>query len=46
MEGVFQIPIMSRGENAIVELRNDTAAPCQFSSCDWVGLLTGQARSL
>ena len=46
MEGVFQIPIMSRGENAIVELRNNTAAPCQFSSCDWVGLLTGQAKSL
>lgn len=45
-EGVFQIPIASRGENCIVELRNSTANPCKFSTCEWVGLLTSQARSL
>ena len=45
-EGVFQIPISSRGENCIVELRNSTANPCKFSTCEWVGLVTSQARSL
>ena len=45
-EGVFRIPIFSRGENAIIELQNDTPHPCQFSTCEWVGLITGQARSL
>ena len=45
-DGVFRIPILSRGENAIVEIQNDTAHPCKFSSCEWVGLMTGQARSL
>lgn len=45
-EGVFRIPINSRGENCVVELLNDTAHPCKFSSCEWVGLMTGQARSL
>ncbi len=45
-EGVFQIPISSRGENCIVELKNSTANPCKFSTCEWVGLVTSQARSL
>ncbi len=45
-EGVFRIPINSRGENCVVELLNDTPHPCKFSSCEWVGLMTGQARSL
>lgn len=45
-EGVFQIPIASRGENCVVELRNSTAHPCKFSTCEWVGLLASQARSL
>ena len=45
-EGVFQIPIASKGENCIVELHNDTVHPCKFSTCEWVGLLTSQARSL
>jgi hypothetical protein len=45
-EGVFRIPILSRGENAIVEIQNDTPHPCKFSTCEWVGLVTGQARSL
>jgi hypothetical protein len=43
---VFRIPINSRGENCVVELLNDTPHPCKFSSCEWVGLMTGQARSL
>lgn len=45
-EGVFRIPIASRGENAIIELQNDTPHPCQFSTCEWVGLITGQARGI
>lgn len=45
-EGVFRIPILSRGENAIVEIQNDTPHPCKFSTCEWVGLVTGQARGL
>lgn len=45
-EGVFQIPIASKGENCIVEIHNDTVHPCKFSTCEWVGLLTSQARSL
>lgn len=45
-EGVFQIPIASKGENCIVELKNSTANPCKFSTCEWVGLVTSQARSL
>jgi hypothetical protein len=45
-EGVFQIPIQSQGENCIVEIHNDTIHPCKFSTCEWVGLLSSQARSL
>lgn len=45
-EGVFRIPMLSRGENAIVEIQNDTPHPCKFSTCEWVGLVTGQARGL
>ena len=45
-EGVFQIPIASKGENCVVELHNDTVHPCKFSTCEWVGLVTSQARSL
>jgi hypothetical protein len=45
-EGVFQIPIASKGENCIVEIHNDTVHPCKFSTCEWVGLLSSQARSL
>lgn len=45
-EGVFQIPIASKGENCIVELHNNTVHPCKFSTCEWVGLVTSQARSL
>jgi hypothetical protein len=45
-EGVFQIPIASKGENCIVEIHNDTIHPCKFSTCEWVGLVTSQARSI
>jgi len=45
-EGVFNIPIMSRGERCMVEIHNNTPHPCKFSTCEWVGLLTGKARSL
>ena len=45
-EGVFTIPILSKGENCIVELHNASALPCKFSTCEWIGLLTGKARSL
>ena len=45
-EGVFRIPIASKGENCIVEIHNDTIHPCKFSTCEWVGLLSSQARSM
>jgi len=45
-EGVFNIPIMSRGERCMVEIHNETPHPCKFSTCEWVGLITGKARSL
>jgi hypothetical protein len=43
-EGVFNIPILSAGDRAIVELHNDTAMPCKFSTCEWIGLVTGRAQ--
>ena len=45
-EGVFNIPIMSKGEQCIVELQSDRPHPCKFSTCEWVGLLTGRSRAL
>ena len=45
-EGVFNIPIMSRGEQCMVEIRNSSPHPCKFSTCGWVALITGRARSL
>jgi hypothetical protein len=45
-EGIFSIPIMSEGRRAKVELRNDTARPCKFTTCEWVGLITGRARGM
>ncbi len=45
-EGVFTIPVLSKGENCIVELHNASALPCKFSSCEWIGLITGKARSM
>ena len=45
-EGVFSVPIMSRGERCNVEIKNDTPHPCKFSTCEWVALITGKARAL
>jgi hypothetical protein len=45
-EGVFNIPVMSRGEQCTVELRNSTPHPCKFSTCEWVAVITGRARSM
>jgi hypothetical protein len=45
-EGVFTIPVMSRGERCMVELHNDTPHPCKFSTCEWVGLVSTQSRAL
>jgi len=45
-EGVFNFPIMSRGERCMVEIHNATPHPCKFSTCEWVALVTGRARSL
>ena len=45
-EGVFNIPIMSRGERCMVEIHNKTPHPCKFSTCEWVALITSKASSL
>jgi hypothetical protein len=45
-EGVFNIPIMSRGERCVVELLNDTPHPCKFSTCEWIAMVSGKARSM
>tara|TARA_B100000212_G_scaffold111835_1_gene83242 strand:- start:15829 stop:18324 length:2496 start_codon:yes stop_codon:yes gene_type:complete len=45
-EGVFNIPIMSRGERCMVEIQNDTPHPCKFSTCEWVALVTGKAAAI
>ena len=45
-EGVFNVPIMSRGERCMVEIHNESPHPCKFSTCEWIALLTGKARSL
>lgn len=42
--GVFRIPVLSRGERAIVELQNETPLPCKFSTVEWVGEVTSLAR--
>ena len=35
--GVFNIPIMGRGDRVIVELLNDTPHPSKFSTVEWIG---------
>ena len=45
-EGVFNIPIMSKGERCVVEIKNDTVHPCKFSTCEWVALVTRRAGAL
>lgn len=41
-EGVFNIPIMSRGSQCMVEILNNTPHPCKFSTCEWVAMLAGK----
>jgi len=45
-EGVFNIPIMSRGNQCLVEIRNPTPHPCKFSTCEWAAILSGKTRGL
>jgi len=45
-EGVFTIPILSRGERCAVEIRNKTPHPCKFSTCEWVAMITSRASAL
>jgi hypothetical protein len=45
-EGVFTIPIMSRGEQCLVEIKNATPHPCKFSTCEWAAVLTGKTRGI
>jgi hypothetical protein len=42
-EGVFNIPIMGRGDRVLVELLNDTPHPCKFSTCEWIGMITSRS---
>ena len=44
-EGVFSVPIMSRGEQCFVEIRNSTPHPCKFSTCEWVATISTRARA-
>lgn len=45
-EGVFNIPVMSKGEQCMVEIRNMTPHPCKFSTCEWVGTIHTRARGM
>jgi hypothetical protein len=45
-EGVFSIPVMSRGEQCFVEIRNNTPHPCKFSTCEWVATISTRARAV
>ena len=42
-EGVFNIPIMGRGDRVLVELLNTTPHPCKFSTCEWIGGITSRS---
>jgi hypothetical protein len=46
LDGVFTIPIQSRGDTCIVELRSSSPDPCQFTTCEWVGLAFSKARAV
>ena len=35
--GVFNIPVMGRGERVLVELLNDSPHPSKFSTVEWIG---------
>jgi hypothetical protein len=43
---VFTIPVLSKGDNCVVEIHNASALPCKFSTCEWIGLITGKAKSM
>ena len=45
-DGIFTIPIHSQGEHCAVEIHNETALPCAFTTCEWTGRLSGRARML
>ena len=42
-QGVFNIPIMGRGDRILVELLNDTPHPSKFSTLEWIGMLTSRS---
>jgi hypothetical protein len=45
-EGVFQIPIASKGETCQVDLVNNTPNPCMFSGLDWIATITSRSRPI
>lgn len=42
-EGVFNVPIMGRGDRVLVELLNNTPHPCKFSTVEWIGMVTSRS---
>ena len=42
-EGVFNVPIMGRGDRVLVELLNNTPHPCKFSTVEWIGMITSRS---
>ena len=42
-EGVFNIPIMGRGDRVLVELLNDSPHPSKFSTLEWIGGITSRS---
>ena len=42
-EGVFNIPVMGRGDRVMVELLNDTPHPSKFSTVEWIGMITSRS---
>ena len=42
-QGVFNIPIMGRGDRIAVELLNDTPHPSKFSTVEWIGMVTSRS---
>ena len=42
-EGVFNVPIMGRGDRVLVELLNDTPHPSKFSTVEWIGGITSRS---
>jgi len=42
-QGVFNIPVMGRGDRIAVELLNDTPHPSKFSTVEWIGMITSRS---